>query len=99
MNDSDFVAELERRWNVNESLYAERKIVEKKYKENQAFFKKIAATIEQNRELQLKAMPDIMTDNFIQSFLRELNEYGLRPVFTANNEVRLFKQDFTAFNE
>lgn len=99
MNDSDFVAELERRWNVNESLYAERKIVEKKYKENQAFFRKIAATIEQNRELQLQNTPDIMSENFIKSFIRELNEYGLRPVFTANNEVRLFKQDFTAFNE
>lgn len=99
MTDTDFVAELERRWNVNESLYAERKIVEKKYKENQDFFRKIAATIERNRELELQATPDIMTDNFIQSFLRELKEYGLRPVFTWNNEVRLFKQDFTAYNE
>lgn len=97
MNDADFIKELERRWNVNESMYNDGKIAQKKYEENQTFFRKIAQTIERNRELEIDHIPDLMTENFIKSLIRELKDYGLRAVFTQNNEIRIVKEDLTAY--
>lgn len=99
MTNAEFIKELERRWNVNESLYASGQIVQKKYEANQVFFKKIAQTIERNVELEIDAIPDLQTETFIKSFLRELDSYGLRAIFTRNNEVRILKSDLTAYNE
>lgn len=97
MSDTEFIKELERRYEVNEMMFREGKILKVKYEANKTFFRKIAATIERNRELEMQATPDIMTENFVSSFVRELKEYGLKPVFTIHNEVRILKQDFTAF--
>lgn len=58
----------------------------------------IKALIQENQELSINNTPDINSEKFIDSFVRELDYFDLRPVFVWN-EVRLMRKDFSAYND
>ncbi len=72
---------------------------QKTIKQETEFLMLIKNLIAENQELSLNQTEKVFDKKFIDSFIRELEWFGLEFNLTMHNEVRLFKKGFTAFNE